>query len=569
MGVLTGTERMMRYAADVEAGKVLACEALRHSVARFRKDLAASKKKACRWEYEPETADKIVRNIERLKHFEDPFAGKPIHLEPWECFFVCQLYGWKDKATGFRRFKKALLFMGRKQGKTILASALALNEIKTRPGVEAYSLATKQLISNKSFKNLQMFIHANGHLSSSLVIHKSPKSIECPSTGSVFLPLSSDSSLDGLNPSYAIIDELAAQDNGEAYSILTSGMGSRPERLTIIISTAAASLDNPLIEEYEYAKKVLAESIEDAEFLVSIYEFDKGDAWDDLTLMQKSCPNLGVTVNLDYYAGELKKAKVIPIAALEYKTKYCNLWQVSSQTWIPDTLWARSRKNAKKYQPTTGDLASAPCVIGVDFSTIWDYTAVTRYFYLAERGVYYALHRFYIPGDQVETKAHQENPAIRRWIEEGLIVATPGESIDYQYLYKDVEGYLEAHNVLAITYDPAKAREFETVMGSRATIIPFPQKSAHLSPAAKAWEKAIVEGQVADDNPVVRWMLSNTINKANPDSGSYFITKQDIGKARKRIDGVITSIMAFSVLQAQVVSLSNKPFIPDFDALAY
>ncbi len=563
-------KRYYQYVLDVECGAVLVCDAMRKAVLRFKEDLEKSTMKKNKYRFDEEEADRIINFIEYLHHFEDPFAGQKIHLEPWECFFVGQLYGWRDKKTGYRRFKKAILFMGRKQGKTILASSLALFEILTKPGVEAYALATKQLISNKSFKNLQQFIAHNELLSKTLNVYKTPRSVEAIKTASIFMPLSSDSSLDGLNPSYAIIDELAAQDNGEAYSILTSGMGSRPERLTLIISTAAPSLDNPMIEEYNYAKRILKKELEDEEYMISIYEFDEGDRWDDLSCMQKSCPNLGVTVPLEYYAGELKKAKVLPLAALEYKTKYCNLWMVSNDTWIPDRLWGKAIRNWKKHGPTEESFESASAVLAVDFSTIWDYTALTKYIYMDDIGKYAALHKFYIPGDQVETKAHMENPTIRTWIEKGLIVATPGEAIDYSYLYRDIDAWIENGNVLAITYDPAKSKEFEYNYANRITIVPFPQKNQYMSPAAKAWEKAIVDDQICDANPVLRWMLSNTINKINLDSGSYYITKSDAAKSRKRIDGVITSIMAFSVLQAQRVELSKpKPKIFDLSKIEY
>lgn len=562
-------KRYYQYVNDVKKARILACDALKKAVERFERDINASKKKGARWLFDEDKADEIIRFAELLVQFEDPFSGQRIKLEPWECFFLGQLYGWRDRKTGRRRFKKALLFMGRKQGKTILASVLALFEIITKEGVEAYSLATVQLIANKSFDNLDKFIRKNAKLKSVLDIHKSPKAIINESKSSKFIPLSSDGDLDGLNPSYAIIDELAAQKDGEAYNKLTSGMGARPERLTVIISTAAASLTNPLIDEYNYAKKVLDGSLEDDTYLVSIYEYDKTDKWDDLDKLQKSCPNLGVTVPLDYFRDELKRAHAIPLIALEYKVKYCNLWQAASDTWIPDRTWIRCSKLATKNSIEPKELAAAPSIVAFDFSTIWDWTAATRYYYIERLDKYYARHRFYIPEAQVETKMHLENPSIRAWIEKGLLTATPGESIDYSYAFRDLDDDLENGNILGVTYDPAKAKEFEMQYSERITIIPFIQKAVNMSPAAKAWEKAIVDELIMDDSPILRWMVSNAINKANPDSGAYFITKSQTAKSRKRIDGVITSIMAYSVLRDQVVALKNKPRVFDFSKINY
>lgn len=560
-------KRYYQYVQDVEGGKVLACDALKKAVARFRADLIASKKKSARYYFDEEQADRVIKFIEKLKHFEEPFTGQPIVLEPWQCFFIGQLYGWRDKKTKLRRFKKAMLFMGRKQGKTILASALALYEIRQKPGIEAYSLATKQLIANKAFKNIRVFIQKNPSLHAHFIIRKSPQSIQCPANESTFTPLSSDSDLDGLNPAYVIIDELAAQESGIAYNTLTSGMGTRSEPLTVIISTAAASLENPLIEEYEYAKQILDGKLADESILAAIYEYDKSDRWDDLSKMQKSCPNLGVSISREYFANELKRAHAVPLAALEYKVKYCNLWQAANNTWIPDTLWSKCRQ---PYKIDEEELAAAPCVIGLDFSTIWDWTAVSRYYWLESQDKYIARHRFYVPADQIQTKQHLENPSMLAWVESGLVVATPGASIDQTYLYKDLDADIESCNLVALTYDPAKAKDFEAQYSQRVTIVPFFQKSANMSPAAKAWEKAIVDEQIVDPSPIMRWMVSNAVNKANMDSGAYFITKHPTQKARKRIDGVISSMMAYAVLHDHVLAMKQpKPKIFDLSKITY
>jgi len=558
-----------RYIDDVESGRVIACDALKKAVARFRADLVASKKPRSLWVFDEGKADKLIEFIEHLIQFEEPFAGIPLHMEPWQCFFLGQLYGWRNRKTKLRRFKKALLFMGRKQGKTILASSLALYEIFSKPGIEAYGLATKQTIADKAFKYLERFIGINANLKSKTRIVRSPhKLIEVPKSGSQFMPLSSDTKLDGPNPAYCIIDELSTHDSPEAYNTLVSGMGTRSEPLTIIISTASSKQVNPLIEEYAYAKKVLDGTISDDSFLVSIYEYDQRDRWDDLSKLQKSSPNLGVSTNLGHYADELKLAKAIPSKALEYKTKYCNLWQSSSNVWIPDQLWGRCHSSTTKI-PTKEEVAAAPCVIALDFSTIWDWTAASRYYFIERLGKYYAQHRFYIPEAQVETKVHLENPSIRSWIEAGQLVATPGEAIDYSYVFRDLDADLEAFDVLTITYDPAKSKEFETQYSSRFDLVQFQQKSSNISPAAKAWEKAIVDGEIIDDSPILRWMVSNTMNKIHPDSGSYFITKIDTSKNRKRIDGVITSLMAFAILRQKMQEIANRPKIFDLSKIKY
>jgi len=563
-------KRYFQYAQDVKKGNVLACENLRRAVARFERDLKdsrAPKARRSQWIFDEEEADRIIDFMECLVQYEEPFTGMTIHLEPWECFFLGQLYGWRHRETRLRRFRKAMLFMGRKQGKTTLASGLTIYELMTKPGIQAYSLATKQEIANIALDNIKAFIEEDEELGETFRIYS--YHITNLENRSVFRPLSSDKKLDGKNPAYVIVDELSSHDNAEAYHALTSGMGTRSEPLTIIITTAGYGIDNPMIEEYGYGVELLADKIKDDSYLVAIYEYDKADKWDDLSKLQKSCPNLGVSVPLEYYEKEILQARSIPSLAGEYKVKYCNFWQARVSTWITDHAWMAGVKAAGKTKIDPEELAAAPCVIALDFSTIWDWTAATRYYYLAGKERYVARHRFYIPEAQVDTKIHLENPSIRAWIESGLVVATPGEAIDYSYVFSDLDNDLEASDVLSVAYDPAKAKEFEIQYSNRTTIIPFLQNNKNMSPAAKAWEKAVIDGLIYDDSPVLRWMVSNTMNKVHPDSGSYFITKSQTAKGRKRIDGVITSLMAFSVLRDQVAAMANRPRVFDLSKITY
>lgn len=560
-------KRYHQYVTDVLNHKILACKNLKLAVARFERDLKESKSKTSQWIFNETEADRLIDFMECLVQYEEPFTGQEIILQNWQCFFLGQLYGWRNRETGARRFKKAMLFMGRKQGKTTMASGLTLYELMTKPGIQAYSLATKQEISNIALDNIKAYIEESEELSA--VFRCFAYYVTNTENRSVFRPLSSDRKLDGKNPAYVIIDELSSHDNAEAYHALVSGMGTRSEPLTVIITTAGFGLDNPMIEEYAYGVDLLAGTIKDDSYLVAIYEYDKGDRWDDLKKLKKSCPSLNVTAPLAYYESQVIQAQRIPSLAGEYKVKYCNTWEAKDNTWIGDKVWMDNVGTWGKDALEPGEQEAAPCIIAIDFSTIFDWTVVTRYYYIERLGKDVARHRFYIPEAQVDTKAHLENPSVKVWIESGMVVATPGESIDYSYVFRDLDDDLEEYNVLAICYDPAKAKEFEIEYQNRTTIVPFIQKSSNMSPAAKTWEKGIIDRQFVDDSAVIRWMVSNAVNKIHRDSGSYFITKGSSPSGRKRIDGVITSIMAFTMLRQMMQEVENRPKIFDLSKIEY
>jgi phage terminase large subunit-like protein len=562
-------KRYRQYVKDVKSRKILACKNLKLAVARFERDLAESKAKTSPWIFDEDEADRLIDFLECLVQYEEPFTGQEIVLQDWQCFFLGQLYGWRHRETGIRRFKKAMLFMGRKQGKTTIASGLTLYELMTKPGIQAYSLATKQEIANIALDNIKAYIEESEELSA--VFRAFAYHVTNTENRSVFRPLSSDRKLDGKNPAYVIIDELSSHDNAEAYHALTSGMGTRSEPLTVIITTAGYGLDNPMIEEYSYGTDILSGAIKDDSYLVAIYEYDKGDKWDDLSKLQKSCPSLGVTAPLEYYETQVLQAQRVPSLAGEYKVKYCNTWEARDNTWIHDKTWTDCVGSWGADKPTDEEIAEAPSVVALDFSTIFDWTVATRYTWIERLGKYATAHRFYIPEGQVDTKTHLENPSIKQWISDGIVTATPGEVIDYSYIYADLYADLDAYRILVVTFDPAKSKEFQMEFSSRDELLmPFLQNSKSISPAAKSWEKAVLDKAFVDTSPVMRWMLSNAVNRIHKDSGSYFIAKaSSTSGGRKRIDGVITSLMAFSVLRDRIAAIADAPKIFDLSKIQY
>ena len=88
-----------------------------------------------RYRYEPKRAKKRIAFIERFcKHTKSPFHGKPFILELWEKAFIEVIYSFIRVSTNKRRFKRVILLISRKNGKSTLTAALAFTELMMGSG---------------------------------------------------------------------------------------------------------------------------------------------------------------------------------------------------------------------------------------------------------------------------------------------------------------------------------------------------------------------------------------------------------------------------------------------------
>lgn len=193
---------------------------------------------------------------------------------------------------------------------------------------------------------------------------------------------------------------------------------------------------------------------------------------------------------------------------------------------------------------------------GLDLSKRTDFSAYTLYIDVQDEKHpkrRYALHKFYIPKEQIKRKMQTDTYLIEKWVKDGFITATPGEVIDLSFIYEDIVASCKKFRVEQVRYDRNLA-EFliQPLLDANVPMLDFPQSMLAMSEPAKAWEVAVRRGLVIDCNPVMEWMVScaSVYQDAND---NIKVVKPDAQKSSKRIDGVITSIMANSGLEAYYI----------------
>ena len=552
--------RIMQYVDDVESKKVLTCKWIQLAVKRFLSDVKKIKRKDYPYTFDSKKALDVVAFIEALKQYQDKFAGQYLHLEPWQVFVIANIYGWVRKDDGRRRFTKAFIFVARKNGKTMFVSALAPRVIITEKGAQVYIVATKADQASIAYENMLAFIKQNEGLQRRLIDRKSRKRIVCEQTMSYIQPTSRDNkSNDGLNPVLIIADECSAMKDWGALKVMLSGTGARSEPLTIEITTGGENIASVGMQEYEVSKKVLTGETEADNFFTVLYTLDEGDDWKDPKNYIKANPNLGISVQMESLVRARDDALLQPYLESEFKAKNLNLFVSPITAWITESVWKRAMQTGDKI-PT--DLSPFYYCGGVDLAKVSDFTAYTKYFWIPEIRKFIAKHNFYLPSGPIDERFRKDAAMIRKWVDEGHITVSGESVVDHGPMFDLIKRDAETYRIPdggGIAYDPYYSFDLIKNCDEFVDLIPFKQCIAKLSPAGKAWEKSILSGEIIDNNPVMRWMVSCVAVKRFDDD-NIKIRKDDSGHGTtKRIDGVITSIMARDTL---VVALP-----PDGEAL--
>lgn len=172
-----------------------------------------------------------------------------------------------------------------------------------------------------------------------------------------------------------------------------------------------------------------------------------------------------------------------------------------------------------------------------------------------------AVHFFYIPKEQIKIKMQQDSYKIEQWVKEGYITATPGETVDYSFMFQDIIEFSKTHEIMEIAYDRNLSELIIEPLAEQFTMVDFAQSITAMSEPSKDWEAAVSDSQIIDNNPVMDWMVSCASIKEDA-NGNIKVIKPEANKTSKRIDAVITSIMANNRLEN---ALAEEARESDFD----
>lgn len=474
-----------------------------------------------------------------LTHTRGEWARQPFVLHNWQKTIIRDLFGWKRKSDGMRRYSMAYIEIPRKNGKSTLSAAIALLLLfaDNEPGAEVYSVAADRDQASIVFDEAKRMVEASTALSKRAQIFK--RSIVLKNSTNSYKVLSADApTKHGLNASGVIFDELHAQPNRDLWDVLKTSTGARRQPLIVALTTAGYDRESICWEQHEYARQVKSGVIEDPSFYPVIYCAEEQDDWSDEAVWAKANPNFGISVKADYLRTEYRRASMTPAYQNTFRRLHLNQWTQQDSRWLDLTAWDKCG------QPFDLKLLEgAECYGGLDLASSSDLAAFTLVFpaEIGEQERYIWLPYFWVPQDNLVERSRKDRVPYDAWARDGLITATPGNVIDYERILHDIEELGQRFDIREIAFDRWGAVQIsQQLAGDGFTMIGFGQGFQSMSTPTRELLRITLDGKLCHGgNAVLRWMADNLIVTQDP-AGNI---KPNKSKSREKIDGIVAGIM--------------------------
>lgn len=487
--------------------------------------------------FEPSAGFHVVAFFHRyLRHSTGHWDGLPFILQPWQRRMLYRLFGWK-RADGSRRFRIAYVEVPKKNGKSTLASGIALYMCSAdgEASAEVYTAAADKDQASITYRECAKMVNASPQLKERLEVVDSRKTIAYTRKSSFIRALSADAfTKEGLNIHALIFDELHAQKTRELWDALRYAGAARRQPLIFAITTAGYDKNSICYEQHDYAKKILEGIITDSSFFACIYAADEEDDWKSESTWHKANPSLGVTINLQDYRSDFKEATNSPSKENSFKRYRLCLWTEQDVRWMQIEKWDSCHKPGLSLQ----ELHGARSVGGLDLASTTDIAAFALWFPDHKSLLTY----FFCPKESVSQRTLKARLPYELWVKQGYIIETEGNVVDYDKIRVFINELSEVVDIEAIAIDRWNSTQLQTqLMGDGFEVVPFGQGFSSMSAPTKDFEKRVVSGDLFhDNNPVMRWMISN-VSVEEDAAGNL---KPSRKKSSEKIDGVVAGIMA-------------------------
>ena len=501
--------------------------------------------------YDPRRAHHILEFFENyLRQSKGKCGGQLVKLELFEKAMLATAFGFVD-IEGNRQYREVLLIVGKKNGKSLLASGVGLYMLHAdgEPGPEIYAVATKRDQAKIIWQEAKRMVRKSPALAKrtrSLVAE-----LDSDWNDGIFKPLASDSdTLDGLNIHCALMDEIHQWKNGRAlFDIIADGVIAREQPMIFETSTAGTIREDIYDDKYEEAERIIngyddPDGYHDEHFLPLIYELDSRNEWTDPNAWIKANPGLGTIKSRKALADKVEKAKANPALVRNLVCKEFNIRETSSEAWLNfEELDNRETFDLQKLKPRYG-------IGGADLSSTTDLTAAKVIFRVPDDPKLYVLSMYWIAEDLLEKRVKEDKIPYDKWHERELLRLCPGNSVHAKYVkdwFVEVQEKLDIY-LPWIGYDSWSAKYWVEDMADyfgKNAMIPVIQGKKTLSDPMKRLHNDLCSKLVIyNNNPIDKWCLANT---AYDEDKNGNIQPHKTSKPTRRIDGTAALLDAYTV----------------------
>lgn len=533
-----------QYVRAIRTGTVTVSEPVRQVYERLDAEAAD---KSCPYRFSAKLGDHAIRFIETFcRHYEGEHAGQLVKLELWEKAFIQTLFGWVDKKTRLRRFREFFLLVARKNGKSFLSACIMVYMLVAdgEAGAQCVSIATKYDQAAIVYKTARKIIEQDADLSALVV--PIIGGMEFKLTNSTMKALASKSkTLDGLNLHYCSCDELHAQEDRNLYDVTKQGMKARKQPIFGTITTAGFAREGIYDDMYEYARSVAMGTVADAHLLPVLYTLDDRAEWTDPDAWAKANPGLGTIKSRQQLADDVERAKHDPSCLPSLLVKDFNVQENASASWLPWAVLKNETVAEADY------LNHTYAIGGCDLSATTDLTCATLLIRRPEDPQFYVLQQYFLPKARVEQVEHQgrKEAPYRLWAQQGWLTLCDGATVDYNDVTEWFVSMVQERDIrpLWVCYDAALSGYWVPQM----TDMGFEMERIRQGPVTWTYPMKRMKGLFEDhrivyqNNPILRWCLSNTAAKSSNQRGIDSIQPEKI-TANRRIDGTVSLLNAMT-----------------------
>lgn len=546
------------YWTLIQAGKITVSQKVFRAYRKYTRDLDDA---TGEWYYDAKRANHVIDFAEKYcRHSKGKMAGKPVILELWEKAHLAVVFGFVN-INGVRKYRKSVMIVGKKNGKSLLASIVALymQVGDGEGGPEVYAVATKKdqanIVWNESVR----------------MVRKSPtlkKRIKALVSGlfsafndGVYKPVASDyGTLDGLNIHCVLMDEFHQWKNGRPlYNIMADGVGAREQPLIYMTSTAGTVREDIYDEEYAEAENIIngyddPNGYQDERTALFIYELDARSEWMDPKCWAKANPGLGTIKNLRTLTEKVNRAKANPAMVKNLVCKEFNIRETVGESWMTfEEVDNRETFDIAVLKPNYG-------IGGYDLSATTDLTAAVVIFRLPDDENLYVIPMFWLPADLLDKRAHEDNIPYDMWRDQGLLRTCEGNRISYkdvvawfQEIQETHELYLPWHG-----YDSWSAaymvEEMKGTFGSESQEAVIQGKKTLSSPMQNLGADMRAHKIIYNNNPCLKWCLTNVSVDIDINGNIQPIKGTS---SKRRIDGFAALLNAYVAMERHLENYKN------------
>lgn len=489
-------------------------------------------------------ANRAIKFIENFCHHSQGRSDL-LKLELWQKAIVSTIFGIVDEEKT-RIFREIFIVIGRKNGKSLFASAIIAYMAYLEPeyGQEIYCLAPKLEQAAKVYDGFYQMVKADEELAE--LAKKRRSDIYIEESNTIIKPIAFNAKKsDGFNPQLVVCDEMAAWagDGGlKQYEVMKSALGARRQPMILSISTAGYINDSIYDELMKRSTSFLKGNSKERRLLPFLYIIDDIEKWNDIEELKKANPNMGVSVKESFFIDEIAVAEGSLSKKAEFLTKYCNIKQNSSVAWLE----YQTVENAG-VDLTLEDFRECYAVGGIDLSQTTDLTAASVV--IEKDGILYAFTQFFTPKNKVEYLQATDGVPYDLFVKKGLITISGENYVDYKDVFNWYVWLMNEYGirVLKIGYDRYSAQYLIDDLKNYGFHTDDVHQGENLTPVIREFEGIIKDGNFKIvNNNLLKSHFLNVALKQNMETRKFRPIKIE---QRAHIDGFVSVIDAMTVRQ--------------------